>query len=114
MKTHIVEFFSILMTFIYIYIYITEHNTRCNGVTFLNNGCFKVQRFEDISNNENTIFNIKPIETFLGKSQARDMIAMSGAFDKSVFDGNTILLEISEENDRHRYVYIGGNMCVLF
>ena len=41
------------------------------------------------------------------------MTAMSGAFDKSVFDGNFILLEISEEN-RHRYVYIGGNMCVLF
>ena len=95
-------------------IYPTEHNTKCYGVTFKNNECVKVQTFEDISNEENTILNIKPIETFLGKSQACDMTAMSGAFDKSVFDGNTILLKISEENDRHRYVYIGGNLVCSF
>ena len=34
---------------------------------------------------------------------------MSGAFEKLVIDGNTILLKISEENDKHRYVYIGGD-----
>ena len=39
---------------------------------------------------------------------------MSGALDKSVFDGNTVLLKISEENGRHRYVYIGGNMICSF
>ena len=39
---------------------------------------------------------------------------MSGAFDKSVFDGNTILLKISEENGKHRYVYIGGDMICSF
>ena len=39
---------------------------------------------------------------------------MSGAFDKSVFDGNLILLEKSEEYGRHRYVYIGGNVICLF
>ena len=39
---------------------------------------------------------------------------MSDAFDKSIFDGNTILLKISEEYGRHRYVYIGGNIiCSL-
>ena len=42
------------------------------------------------------------------------MTCMSGAFDKSVFDGKTILLEISEENDKHRYVYIGGDMIYSF
>ena len=42
------------------------------------------------------------------------MTAMSGVFDISVFDGNTILVEISEENVRHRYVYIGGNMVCSF
>ena len=41
-------------------------------------------------------------------------MAMSGAFDKSVFDGNTILLKISEENDKHGYLYIGGNMICSF
>ena len=39
---------------------------------------------------------------------------MSGAFDKSVFDGNTISLRIGEENDKHRYVYIGGDMICYF
>ena len=39
---------------------------------------------------------------------------MSGALNKSVFDGNTILLKISEENGRHRYVYIGGDMICFF
>ena len=38
----------------------------------------------------------------------------SGAFDKSVVDGNTILLIISEENHKHRYVYFGGNMICSF
>ena len=42
------------------------------------------------------------------------MTLMSGAFEKSVFDGNTILLKISEENDRHRYVYIGGKKICSF
>ena len=35
---------------------------------------------------------------------------MSGAFDKSVFNGNTNLLKISEESDKHRYLYFGGDM----
>ena len=39
---------------------------------------------------------------------------MSGAFNKSVFEGNTILLKISEENDKHRYLYIGGDMICSF
>ena len=38
----------------------------------------------------------------------------SGAFDKKVFDGNTILLKRSEENDKHKYVYIGGDMVSSF
>ena len=39
---------------------------------------------------------------------------MSGALDKSLYDGNTILLKISEEIDRHRYVNIGGNVICSF
>ena len=37
-----------------------------------------------------------------------------GALEKTIFDGNTILLKISEENDKHRYVYIGGDMICSF
>ena len=42
------------------------------------------------------------------------MTEMSGANDKDVLDGNTILLKISEENNRHRYLYIVGNMVCSF
>ena len=38
------------------------------------------------------------------------MTLMSGALDKSVFDGNSFLFKINEENGRHRYVYFGGDM----
>ena len=56
----------------------------------------------------------KPLETFLGKSEVCDMTLVSGAVDKSVFDGNIFLHKLSEEYGRHRYVYIGGDMiCSL-
>ena len=95
-------------------IYITEKNCDCYGVTFKNNGCVKVQKFEDISNDEKTIYCVKPMEIFLGKSQVCNMTVLSGARDKKVFDGNTILLKISEENGKHKYVYIGGDMVCSF
>ena len=91
-------------------IYITEINTKRYGVTFQNNGCVKVQKFEDISNDENTICSVKPMRIFLSKSQVCYMTMFSGAFDKKVFDGNTILLKISEENEKHKNVYIGGDI----
>ena len=54
------------------------------------------------------------METFVGKSQLCDMTEFSGAKDKEVFDGNTILLEIGKDNNKHRYVYIGGDMVCSF
>ena len=73
-----------------------------------------MQKFEDISNDKNTKYSVKPMRIFLGKSQVCNMTMFSGAFDKKVFDGNTILLKISEENGKHKYVYIGGDMvCSL-
>ena len=54
------------------------------------------------------------METFLGKSKVCEMTMFSGAFDKSVFDRNTTLLKINKENDRYRYVHIGGNMVCSF
>ena len=60
------------------------------------------------------MLNFKPIEIFNGKSQICDMTAISGAFDRSVFDGNTILLKIREENNGHRYIDIGGKKVCFF
>ena len=95
-------------------IYITEDTCERYGVTFQNYGYVKVQKLEDISNDKNTINSVKPMRIFLGKSQVRNMIMFSGAFDKKVFDGNTILLIIGEENGKHKYVYIRGDMVCSF
>ena len=35
--------------------YVTENNCRCYGVFFQNNGWIKVQKFDDISNDKNTV-----------------------------------------------------------
>ena len=94
--------------------YVTENNCERYIVTLQNNGYVKVQKFEDILNNENIIYIVKPMRIFLGKSQLCDMTVFSGALNKPAFDGNTILLEISGENEKHKYVYIGGDMVCSF
>ena len=93
---------------------LTEYNNRCYGVNFQNNGCIKVQNFKDMSDDEKIIFCVKPLEIILGQSHLCDMTLVSRALEKTVFDGKTILLEISEENDKHRYVHIGGDMVCSF
>ena len=95
-------------------IYITEDNCKCYAVTFENNGFVKVQKFEDESLGENIIYTVNPMKTFLGKSQRCSMTALSGAFDKCCFDGNTILLKVGIENGKNKYVYIGGDMVCSF
>ena len=85
-------------------IYLTESNTRCYGVTFQNNGCIKLQKFKDKSIHEILYSVQKPLEFFSSEGEECDMTLMSGAFDKSVIDGNKILLEICEENDKQRYL----------
>ena len=96
-------------------IYITENNCECYAVTFENKGFVQVQTFEDVSENDkNIIYSINPMKTFLGKSQRCSMTALSGAFDKGCFDGNTILLKVGVENGKNKYVYIGGDMVCSF
>ena len=81
---------------------------------FKKNEMIKVQKLEDVSEGKNLIYKDNPMEIFLGKSESCEMTAFSGAFDKSFFDGNTILLKVSEENDKHRYVYIRGDQVCSF
>ena len=95
-------------------IYITENNCECYAVTFENKGWIKVQKFKDGSLDENSIYTVNPMELFLGKSQSCTMTALSGAFDKGCFDGNTILLKVSVESGKNRYVYIGGDKVCSF
>ena len=96
-------------------IYITENNCKCYAVTFQNNGFVQVQQFEDVSEiDKNIIYSINPMKSFSGKSQRCSMTALSGAFDKGCFDGNTILLKVGIENGKNKYVYIGGDMICSF
>ena len=96
-------------------IYITENNCKCYAVTFQNNGFVQVQQFEDVSEiDKNIIYTINPMKSFLGKSPRCTLTALSGAFDKSRFDGNTILLKVGVENGKNKYVYIGGDMICSF
>ena len=95
-------------------IYITENNCECYAVTLQNNGWIKVQKFEDGSLDKNIIYTVNPMETFSGKSKVCAMTALSGAFDKNCFDGNTILLKVGIENGKDNYVYIGGDMVCSF
>ena len=66
-------------------IYITENTTKRYGVTFQNNGCVKIQKFEDISSDEKTTYSVKPMRLFSGKSQVCNMTRFSGVFDKKNF-----------------------------
>ena len=95
-------------------IYITENNTKCLAVTFKNNGLVKVQKFQDVSDDKNIIYEVNPMKSFIGKSHLCNMTKFSGAEDREVFNGNAILLEIGKENDKHRYVYIGGDKICSF
>ena len=96
-------------------IYITEYNCKCYAVTFQNNGFVQVQQFEDVSESDkNIIYTVNPMKTFLGKSQSCTMTALSGAFNKACFDGNTILLKVAIKNGKNKYVYIGGDMVCSF
>ena len=95
-------------------IYITENYCECYAKTFQNKGWIKVQKFQVESLDENIIYTVNPKETFLGKSQSCTMTALSGAFDKACFDGNTILLKVGIENGKNKYVYIGGDMVCSF
>ena len=92
----------------------TENNCELYAVTFKNKKWVKVQKFEDVSDDKSFIYQVNPMETFLGESQVCNMTMFSGAFDKKEFDGNTILLKIGEENRKLNYVYIGGDMVCSF
>ena len=50
-------------------IYITENNTECYAVTSQNKGWIKVQKIRDVGDDKNIIYEVNPMQTFIGKSQ---------------------------------------------
>ena len=95
-------------------IYVTENNCECYGVTFQIRGWVRVRKLEDVSEDKNIIYEVNLFRTFVGKIQLCDVTEFSASRDKEVFNGNTILLKVSEENNKHRYVYIGGDKVYFF
>ena len=85
-------------------IYVTENNCQCYGVTLQNKWWVRVQKLKDVSEDKNIMYEVNPMETFIGERQLCDMTEFSGAKDKEVFDGNTIFFEIGKENNKHKYV----------
>ena len=95
-------------------IYVTENNCKCYGVTFQNKVWVRVQKLENVSEDKRITYKLNPMEIFLGKSRLCNMTEFSGAEDKEVFDGNTILLKIGEENNKHGTCISEVIWCVQF
>ena len=95
-------------------IYVTENNCQRLAVTFKNNGMIRIQKLEDVSGDKSIIYEVNPRGTFFGRSRQCQMTEFSGAEDKEVYDGNTVLVKVGLENNRHRYVYIGGDQVCCF
>ena len=95
-------------------IYVAENNCERLTITARNKGWIRVQKLEDVSEDKNVIYEVNPMETFIGRSQLSNMTKLSGSENKEVFNGNTILLRIGIENNKHRYMYIGGDMVCSF
>ena len=71
-------------------IYVAENNCECLAITARNKGWIRVQRLEDVSEDKNIIYEVNPMETFIGRSQLCNMTKLSGSEDKELFNGNTI------------------------
>ena len=95
-------------------IYACESNCERLAVTTRNKGWVRIQRLEDVSNDDNIIYEVNPMETFIGRSEDCNMTEFSGARNTEVLNGNTILLKVNEEHNKHTYVYIGGDKVCSF
>ena len=93
--------------------YLTEHDTKSFRVKIENIELVKVQNFEKIYDNEKNTLCVKPLEKYLGKGDVTNMLIKLGSLHKSVYSGNTMLLETREEN-KNRYVYVGAGIINSF
>ena len=50
-------------------IYVAEHNCNCLAVTFRNNGMVRVQKLENVLDDDNIIYEVNPMQSFIGKSE---------------------------------------------
>ena len=95
-------------------IYLTEYNTKCCRVEIENNDLVKILKHKNTYDDDTIILRTKLTELFYGKSDLTNMLIKLGSLDYSVFNGKTILLKISEENNKNRYLYIDGDKIYSF
>ena len=95
-------------------IYVTEYNTKCYGVTLQNNGLVKVQELEDVHDDENIIFEVNPVKTFWVKVNYVKWQNFRELEIKKYLMEILFYLKIGKENNKHKYVYIGGDMVCSF
>ena len=79
-----------------------------------NNDLVKVLKWKKTYDDDTIILCAKPLETFFGRCDETNVLIKLGSLEDSVFNGNTNLSEISEENIKNRYVYIGGDKKYCF
>ena len=87
-------------------IYVTEYNCKCYVVILRNSNCLKVQKIEDVLNDQYNNLYMQPLQKFIRKIQHCDKTIMSQANDNAVFDGNTVLLETNYECENHTYIFL--------
>ena len=80
-------------------IYIVEDNCKNLAVTINSIGVVKIQKIEDLSKNENIIYQVKPIRLFVNEKS---------------YKGTCILLYIGIENNRYNYIHIGADKVYKF
>ena len=68
-------------------IYLTEYKSSRKAVTFENDGCVRVQKFEDIPDYEKNVLCVQPLRTTLGKSNICEMTKLSGVMIKKQLMG---------------------------
>ena len=73
-----------------------------------------MQKIKENYDDENDILFVKPLKTFFGGCDVTNMLIKLGNLDISVFNGITFLLKLSEENNKKRSVYIGGDKIYSF
>ena len=93
-----------------IYIYIINHNYRRVYVALIKDKQVIVYENKSCKINNEPLFEFEAKNIFIGDSRRCSLTENSDCYDDSSYDGNTILLEISD----YKYVYISGREILQF
>ena len=89
-------------------IFMMQYNYRSKYLVIINDDVY-VYKYEK-SKFDQPFLSFKPKQIFIGKSKVCEITQFAGAIDNSDFDGNTLLLEVND----NEYVYISGSEISKF